>query len=161
MVNKCIVTGATGYIGSHVLKYLPGISGKKCLFINYPMCIQRWLYKPTYRIKWPSYIYVGVPRMLSTLEKLGSIHNWEESYREYLKKGQFNTSTIGYMFDILYWATRDKEYYKPLVKEINKHQTSIIRKCITHAVYLPDFITISTIKCITALLKLTGRVRSI
>ena len=31
---------------------LYGISGGKCLYLNYPLCIQRWLYQPGYRVKW-------------------------------------------------------------------------------------------------------------
>lgn len=160
--NKGLSVYSKDHLGWEFLTpILYGISGKKCLFINYPMCIQRWLYKPTYRVKWPSYIYVGVPRMLSTLEQHDVIHNWESTYKNYLKNGQFNASTLGYLFDILYWATRDRDYYLPLIKEINRYQKSIVRKAITSIIWLPNWVTSPLRNCITILLKIVGKENSI
>lgn len=119
---------------------LYGISGGKCLFINYPLCIQRWLYRPGYRIKWASYIYVGIPRVLERLQTLNVVRNWKGLYEEYLYKGQFNSSWFGYAFNMVYWATQDREYYIPLIKEINKYQTSALYKLTTYAIKLPDWI---------------------
>lgn len=140
---------------------LYGISGKKCLFINYPMCIQRWLYKPTYRIKWPSYIYVGIPRMLKCLEEKGVIHGWRKTYDNYLSKGQFNSSTIGYLFDILYWASQNLSHYRPLIKEMSSVQPSYIKKCITYLLYLPEFVHKFNRRIIKSFFKLVGKEKSI
>lgn len=140
---------------------LYGINGKKCLFINYPMCIQRWLYKPTYRINWPSYIYVGIPRMLKCLEEKEVIHEWRKTYDNYLSKGQFNTSTMGYMFDILYWASQDISRYRPLIKEMSSVQTSIIKRGITYLLYLPECVHKFNRAIIKTAFKLVGKEKSI
>ena len=119
---------------------LYGVSAGKCLFINYPLCIQRWLYRPGYRVRWASFIYLGIPRMLETLQEKGVVDDWRKLYEEYLRKGQFNSSVLGYAFNMIYWATFDKVYYKPLIKDINRYQRSDINKILTYGVLIPDWI---------------------
>lgn len=136
---------------------LYGISGGRCLFINYPMCIQRWLYKPRYRVKWASYIYVGIPRILTQLQSRNVIRDWKALYSEYLQKGQFNSSWLGYAFNMIYWATQDRAYYEPLIKEINKYQSSGLYKLTTYAIKLPDWIVKPIRVIVQGVLKFVGK----
>lgn len=154
--------GQTVYTKEHLgweflAPILYGVKGRKCLFINYPMCIQRWLRVPGYRVKWPSYIYVGIPRMLKCLEENDVIRQWEPLYRGYLKKGQFRTSLAGYINDIVNWASRDLDYYRPLVKEINKYQTSLSHKLITYTLYLPKWLCKFNRGIVQLLLRAAGK----
>lgn len=120
--------------------FLYGLSGKKCLYISYPLCIQRCLKRPIYREKWPAYLYVGIPRALKDLQKYDVIDDWREHYQIFTSNSQFRSSFVGYVNNIVYWATREKEYYRPLVKEINQSQKSPIRKLVTYAILLPDWL---------------------
>jgi len=120
--------------------FLYGLSGKKCLYISYPLCIQRCLKRPIYREKWPAYLYVGIPRALKDLEKHDVIDGWKEHYHIFTSNSQFRSSFVGYVNNIVYWATRDKKYYAPLVNEINQSQDSFFRKLVTYTIYLPDWL---------------------
>lgn len=119
---------------------LYGVSNGKCLFLNYPLCVQRWLYQPRYRVQWASYIYLGIPRMLESLQEKGVVDDWRVLYKDYMTNGQFSSSIFGYAFNMIYWATFDKPYYRPLIKEINHYQHSIINKMLTYGILTPDFI---------------------
>ncbi len=119
---------------------LYGISGKKCLYLSYPLCIQRCLKKPAYDIVWPAYLYLGIPRLLKCLEDHGVISNWQEVYKIYQTNAQFNSSTIGYINNMIYRASRNKNYYKQYIDEINSYQTSAIKKCCTYLILLPSWL---------------------
>lgn len=136
---------------------LYGISRGRCLYLNYPLCIQRWLYQPGYRVKWASYIYIGIPRILETLQNKGVVSDWRYLYDEYLRKGQFNTTVFGYAFNMIYWASFDKKYYKPLIKDINHYQRSFVNKMLTYGVLIPDFILVPFKYLIKRLFILMGK----
>lgn len=137
--------------------FLYGLSGKKCLYISYPLCVQRCLKRPVYREKWPAYLYVGIPRALKDLEKYDVIDDWKEHYRVFTSNSQFRSSFLGYVNNIVYWATRDKEYYIPLVKEINQSQTSVFRKLVTYTIYLPNWLNKFNRSVIGLFLRLIGK----
>ena len=137
--------------------FLYGLAGKKSLYISYPLCIQRCLKRPVYREKWPAYLYVGIPRALKDLEKYGVIDDWKEHYRIFTSNSQFRSSFIGYVNNIVYWATRDKKYYVPLVKEINESQTSVFRKLVTYTVCLPNWLNKFNRTILGLFLKVIGK----
>lgn len=139
--NKGLTIYTTRHLGFEFMApILYGINKKKSLYISYPLCIQRCLSKPSYREKWPAYLYVGIPRLLIDLQNLDVIGNWKELYNIFLTNPQFNSSFVGYVNNIVYWASKDKEYYKSLVKEINKYQSSYLRKMVTCAIFLPEWL---------------------
>ena len=119
---------------------LYGVSGKKCLYLNYPLCIQRCLKKPAYDRIWPAYLYLGIPRLLKCLEEHNVISSWEEVYKIYQTNAQFNSSIIGYINNMIYRASLDKNFYKKYINEINSYQTSTVKKGCTYLILLPTWL---------------------
>jgi len=98
-----------------------GILGQPCMYIDFPLCIQR---NPNNR-KWlsrsPMFRYIGMPNLLQDLEKMGIIHDWEKIWN------RTSNTTKKYLI-IIPQITLDKPKYKKLIKEMNSHQHSWWRK---------------------------------
>lgn len=114
---------------------LYGISGGKCLYISYPLCIQRFLTNPQYMDKWPLYIYVGIPRMLKDLEKLGCIDDWRDCYCKY----HSINNNMDFVHHILFIACSNKEFYAQYYDEIYDYLTNKYRRKIIKFLKYPDW----------------------
>lgn len=115
---------------------LYGIKDTKCLYLSYPLCIQRFLSAPQYIDKWPLYVYVGIPRVLQRLEELGCIDNWRECYDNYHSAA--NNSE--YLWHILMIACKHKDIYLPHYKEMQSNVTTTYRHSVLKLLKLPDVI---------------------
>lgn len=98
-----------------------GIQGQPCMYIDFPLCIQR---NPNNR-KWlsrsPMFRYIGMPNLLQDLEKMGLINNWRQIWNK-------NSNTTKKYIAIIPQITLDKQKYRKLIKEMNGYQTSVWRK---------------------------------
>jgi glycosyltransferase involved in cell wall biosynthesis len=98
-----------------------GIKGEKCMYIDYPLCIQR---NPNNR-KWlsrsPKYRYIGIPNLLQDLEKMGIISEWKKIWNK-------TSNTTKRYLVIIPQITLDKKSYRSLINEMNGYQSSIWRK---------------------------------
>jgi glycosyltransferase involved in cell wall biosynthesis len=112
-----------------------GVKNMSCLYLNYPLCIQR---KPLTRIwmnSWPLYCLIGTPNMLKDFEKEGILNNglqyWQDS---------INNSFLNYCYTIL-WASAYKKQYRSKCREINSYQPSYVRKFLTYFIIymVPSF----------------------
>lgn len=115
---------------------LYGISGGICLYISYPLCIQRFLTSPQYMDKWPLYIYVGVPRMLQCLERLGCITSWRESYRNY----HSIANNEEYVWHMLMIAAKHKDIYLPYYNEMYSNIETHFRHVVLKLLKFPNFL---------------------
>ena len=104
-----------------------GMSKKMCLYINYPLCIQRKPITRTWSSDWPLYGLIGIPNMVKDFESSGF---YENGYRIWYKT--YN-SLISYMYTLI-CAAAYKKKYKVLCKEINMHQKSYLRKFLCYSV---------------------------
>lgn len=126
-----------GHFGfEYLAPFLYGISGTKCLYLNYPMCIQRHLEVPRYIDKWPLYLYVGIPRVLKQMEGLGVLTNWEATYKQY----HYNVSNDDFIYHFIRRCLPNKKMYLPYIDEIIEYQKSIERKCVAKAFRLPSIL---------------------
>lgn len=112
-----------------------GINNMTCLYLNYPLCIQR---KPLTRIwmnAWPLYSLIGTPNMMKDFEKEEILTNglkyWEDT---------INNNFINYCYTLL-WASAYKKQYRSRCQEINSYQHNYGRKFLTYfIIYLvPSF----------------------
>lgn len=104
-----------------------GVNGKSCLYINYPLCIQRKPISRTWMGNWPLYGLLGIPNMVRDFEHDGYYNNgydiWYKTYN----------NIIAYIY-ILICAAAFKKKYKPLCREIIKHQKSFFRKILCYTI---------------------------
>ena len=138
----------------YLAPFLYGINNYHCIYISFPLCIQRCLSKPIYDYKWPAYLYVGIPRLLCLLQQKHVINDWREIYNIYLTNGQFSSNILGYINNMIYRASRDKKYYKPLIKEIISYQESRIKKICTYLIILPSWMNKINRKIIEILIRI-------
>lgn len=104
-----------------------GMYDKICIYINYPLCIQRKPICRTWMENWPLYGLIGIPNMVMDLEHDGFYKNgyniWYKNYNQLLS----------YTY-ILICAAAYKKQYKPLCAEIVKHQRSYVRKILCYLI---------------------------
>jgi len=117
-----------------------GMNGKKCIYLHYPLCIQRKPLSRTWSSDWPLYGLLGIPNMIIDFEQNGFYKNgYEIWYRTY-------NTLISYTYTLL-CAAAHKEKYKILCKQINRHQKSAFRKLLCYAIiYLVPRQTYSIIR---------------
>lgn len=139
----------------YLAPFLYGISGTKCLYLNYPMCVQRHLEVPRYIDKWPLYIYIGIPRILKQMQELGVITEWEEAYSQY----QYNRSDSDFIYHFVHRCLPNKKMYLPFIDEINAYQKSKERKLIARSLRLPGFIFLIMTKIIPLPRQIRNRFR--
>lgn len=104
-----------------------GMNGKKSIYINYPLCIQRKPITRTWSSDWPLYGLLGIPNMIIDFETKGFYENgYEIWYKSY-------NTLISYIYTLI-CAAAHKKKYKSLCKQINKHQKSYFRKFLCYAI---------------------------
>ena len=141
----------------YLAPFLYGISGSKCLYINYPMCIQRLLEKPRYIEKWVLYFYVGLPRALKQMEDLGVITNWQDMYKDY----QYTKSDDAFINRFVSICLPNRNIYLPYVDEIVDYQKSRERKLIARSLRLPKLVFLLACKIIPLPRRTRGYLSSI
>lgn len=114
---------------------LIGVKGKQCLYVNFPLWIQR---VPAYRAwqhKAPLFWYVGIPNLLKDLEKYGVIDDWSSIWH-------YKTNSKSLLLHVIPQMLLDKKLYKPYLKEIKSNQNSFGKKVFVNFVYyfVPPFI---------------------
>lgn len=118
------------YAGINKLDY------QLCIYVHYPMLIQRLIKKREWNHLWPKYWLIGVPSLLNTLDKEKITNNVIETWYKKLDK-----STIKFIYYLL-WASSYRKIYKPLIQEINKNQKGLFRKSATILIinFSPKFV---------------------
>lgn len=114
---------------------LIGVKGKECLYLNFPLWIQRipayraWQHKAT--LFW----YVGIPNLLKDLENNGVIDDWSSLWH-------YKTNSKSLLLHVVPQMLLDKKLYKPYLKEIKSNQNSFGKKMFVNFVYylVPPFI---------------------
>lgn len=116
----------------HLSIIVNGAKNKKCYYYDLPLEIQRVPLNRDFSDRWALYHFVGVPNMMRDFDFTGvctdSLGAWRKS-----KESYGNASFIHYVWFMLY-ATLDKKFYKPRIQELNKYQSSIIRKILTYLI---------------------------
>lgn len=120
----------------YLVPILYGIQGRRCLYLNYPLCIQRFLTNPQYMDKWPLYIYVGIPRVLRCLQELKCIDDWRECYDNYHSAA----NNGDFLWHILMIATKHKDIYLPYYDEMQSNVTTAYRHCVLKLLKWPDLL---------------------
>lgn len=117
------------YFGyEHLSIIVNGNKDKDCYYYPFPLEFQRLPFDRDFSIKWPLYRFVGVPNMMSDFDKNGITHNamvgWHKAR---------NGSLSGFVWNMAY-TSQDRKYFKPLCKELNKYQKTILRKVLTYII---------------------------
>lgn len=111
---------STHYGYEFVAPILIGAKGFKCLYINFPLWIQRI---PVYRA-WQSratkFCYIGIPNLLKDLERNKVISNWRAVWNK--------SNTTRKLIHVIPQMLLDKKMYKPLLSEIKDNQDRWIKK---------------------------------
>lgn len=112
----------------HLAIIVSGSKGRQCYYCSFPLEIQRNPLERDFTIKWPLYHFVGVPNMMKDFDRLGitssAFDNWDKG---------LNGSFIRFLWNMMF-TSLDKKMYKPLCKELNSYQHSLIRKCFTYLI---------------------------
>ena len=114
---------------------LVGVKGRQCLYVNFPLWVQR---VPAYRAwqhKATLFWYVGIPNLLKDLEKNGVINDWSDLWHN-------KTNSKGLLLHVIPQMLLDKKIYKPYLKEIKSNQNSLCKKIFVDFVYylIPPFL---------------------
>lgn len=130
------------YFGyEHLSIIIHGNKFRNCYYIPYPLEYQRLPYERDFSVKWPLYRFVGVPNMMSDFDKYGITNNsmleWERTRNYKLKDFVWN----------MMYTTQNRDFFKPLCKQLNKYQHTRFRKLLTYCiVYLCPKMFFSQIK---------------
>lgn len=112
----------------HLAMIVSGAIGKKCYYHRLPIEIQRNPLARDFTVKWPLYHFVGVPNMMKDFDKWGvtksAYDNWNNTD---------NKSFLRFIWNMMY-TSLDRATYKKICEELNKYQTSRIRKCLTYLI---------------------------
>lgn len=106
---------------------LCAMKGKKAIYMDYPMCIQRHAYgsngKNVWVSRWPLYAYVGNPRTLKYLQELGIIDDWQKVFNSQ----KFQQTDEEYYAMIYSCMLPNKDLYLNYLDELLSYQTDIKR----------------------------------
>lgn len=100
------------------------------------MEIQRNPLERDFTVKWPLYHFIGVPNMMKDFDGWGvtvsAFDNWNATD---------NGSFIHFIWNMMF-TSLDKTMYKPMCRELNKYQSSWIRRCCTYLIVwgMPRFL---------------------
>ena len=102
---------------------LHGMNNSKAVYLQFPICIQRWPSTRSWMSKSPLYRFVGIPNMYNDFEEWGLTDNAKTLW---MKQGNsFKSFLI-----MISQTSLFKKVYRPLFKEIISHQYSLTRKII-------------------------------
>ena len=112
------------YFGwEYLLPMLIAMSKGPNVYLSFPSCCQRGITGfANHAVKWPLFVYCGLPRLLVKAQELGVINSWRKVYSEYRNTKRDFCKAI---FD---HALLSPDLYLPYVKEMKSYQTSWIRR---------------------------------
>lgn len=93
-----------------------------CLYISYPLVIQRMVKNREWNDTWPKYWLVGVPNLLQSFDKSKITANAMNTWHN-----ELNKSWLKFIYTLI-WASTCKNKYRPLIPEIQKFQQGFLRK---------------------------------
>ena len=120
----------------HLAMIVSGAKGRKCYYYCLPIEIQRNPLERDFTVKWPLYHFIGVPNMMKDFDKWGvtasAFDNWNT-----IDNGSF----VHFIWNMMF-TSLDKAMYKPMCKELNKYQSSWIRRGLTYVIIwgMPKFL---------------------
>lgn len=112
----------------HLSIIVNGNKNRKCYYFPHPLEYQRLPFERDFSIKWPLYKFVGVPNMMSDFDKHGVTHNALLSWQK-----TRNVGLLHFIWDMMY-TSQDRNFFKPLCKELNKYQKSKTRRFLTYLI---------------------------
>lgn len=102
-----------------------GLRGLHCVYLGYPILIQRQFDSPRYIDYWPLYLYIGLSRVYKILEQANVISDWRKPYYEY----RFcKEPTSAHVWQLLYRCAAHPDIYLPYKSEIVGIQPTRIRR---------------------------------
>lgn len=125
--NGSMFDSSNHYGWEFVAPILVGAKGHKCLYINYPLWIQRAPAFRTWQNKVTYFWYIGIPNLLRDLEKENIITSWSDNWRK------INNKSL--LIHIIPQMLLDKQFYKKHLKEIVANQRGFWGKCFIYFCY--------------------------
>lgn len=114
------------YLGFHFLMpILYGVFGKKCLYLDYPLCIERHPDHSnlSYVNKWFLYVCIGIPRILKDLGEWGILSDWHSCYESF----RYTFNNYIYINKLINASKTDLELYQPYRDEMASYQRDRIK----------------------------------
>jgi len=102
-----------------------GLKEKPIVYISYPLLIQRIPLGRSWINMSPYYRFIGIPNMLNDFQKWGLIKDAKNIWMK-------QANNILSFLIIIPQASLDKKIYRPLIKEINSHQSTFLRKSLVY-----------------------------
>lgn len=101
-----------------------GAIGYNCLYIQYPLCIQRDVLKggnehEFSNVRLGVYQFVSIPRILRRLEELGAINNWKQCFTHY-----YPNQLDDWYYTFVCGAADNPEEYSKYYNEIITYQSN-------------------------------------
>lgn len=112
----------------HLSIIISGSAGRKCYYCSFPLEIQRHSLERDFTAKWPLYHFIGVPNMMKDFDRWGITSSALERWNIVR-----NSSFILFLWNMMF-TSLDKKRYKPICHELNKYQSSVIRRCLTYLI---------------------------
>lgn len=112
----------------HLAIIVSGNKNRKCYYYSLPIEIQRNPQERDFTKKWPLYRFVGAPNIMRDLDRFGittsALKDWDKNY---------NSSFLQFLWNMMF-TSLDRKMYKPLCKNLNEYQNSIIRRVLTYII---------------------------
>lgn len=101
-----------------------GAMGYECLYLEYPLCVQRYVLKGGNDHEFSNaelgiYQFVGIPRILKKLEELGAIDSWRRCFDHY-SPGLYD----GWYYGIVTAIAKNPQKYSMYYDEIIEYQSN-------------------------------------
>lgn len=108
---------------------LYGIKGSKCLYYEYPLCIERHPSNSghSYVGKWLLYSQLGIPRMLIDLERLSVISDWKKCFKSF----RYYFNLYGYISQIIIAGDKYGDVYRNYKEELSSYRDDRLSKMMT------------------------------
>lgn len=114
---------------AHLFIWFHGIGNLDCIYYPYPIAYGRVPFNKDYLDKWPGYFLIEIPALMQELDKIGIT---DKLYNEWSNTPDWKS--FPKFCNTILMASAFKKKYKPMCKEINKFQSSIIRKLLTYLI---------------------------
>ena len=102
-----------------------GLKEKQFVYINYPLLIQRIPLDRSWIKRSPYYRFIGIPNLLNDFQKWGLIKDAKNIWMK-------QANNLMSFLIVISQASLDKNFYRPLIKEINSHQSTFLRKSLVY-----------------------------
>lgn len=115
----------------HLSIWFNGIQNDDCVYSPYPIAYGRMPYNRDYLDKWPSYFLIEIPKLMKSIDEEGITNHLYETWVN-SKDYQSNIKFL----NTLLMASVYKKKYRPLCKEINRYQVSLVRRFFTYFIII-------------------------